>query len=242
MTIRDFRDELKMALGEGIDDAVWSDLAIEYNIRIAANKLKKQALQKMYAKNDMKGAVDYVTSAPYALALDATLEYRYATKPSGVFDLPQGSGINYISYYRPGLAANCPPQVAKAQFYSTTWRELPMLYADPLQAPSEKRPRYIVENDRVFIFGVNPLITQVQMGLYLAMDPNSIDDTEEITLSPETLFDLRRMMLTVANWTILSPTERLLNDGRDRAAGEVRPSPPPQVLSVNDPILTTPND
>jgi hypothetical protein len=231
-----------VALGEGIDDAVWSDLAIEYNIRLAANKLKKQTLQKMYAKNDMKGAVDFVTSAPYTLAFDATLEYRYATKPTDVFDLPQGSGINYISYYRPGLPQNCPPQVAKVQFYSTTWRELPMLYADPVQAPGERRPRYIVENDRVFIFGVNPLVTQVQMGLYLALDPNGIDDTEDLKMSPEALFDLRRMMLTVANWTLLSPTERLQNDGRDRAVGELRPTPPPQILSVNDPVLTTPND
>lgn len=242
MTIGDFRDELKLALGETIDDAVWNDLAIEYNIRLAANKLKKQSLSKMYAKNDMKGAVDFVTSAPYTLASDATLEYRYATKPADVFDLPQGAGINYISYYRPGLPANCPPQVAKAQFYSTTWRELPLLYADDLQAPSEKRPRYIVEGERVFIFGINPLITQVQMGLYLALDPNSTDDTEDLNISPETMFDLRRMMLNVANWTLLTPSERLLNDGRDRSVGEVRPTPPPQVLSVNDPILTTPND
>jgi hypothetical protein len=240
MTVGDFRDEIKLALGENIDDAIWSDLAIEYNIRLAANKLKKQALTKMYRANDMKSAVDMVSTVVLTLALDPNTDYRYVTPPTESFDLPQGQGINYASYYRLGLPPNCPPQVARAQFSITTWRELMLIYSDPLQRPSPQRPRFIPGDKRVYVFGVDPQITQIQMGLYLALDTDSIDPTDVIALPPETMFDLRRIVLMTGNWILLTPNERLQNDGRDVAINAPKQAAP-QIVSVNDPILTTPS-
>ena len=240
MTIGDFRDELKLALGETIDDAIWSDLAIEYNIRLAANKLKKQTLSKDHAKNDQRGIIDMVSTVVLDLQFDATLEYRFVDLPGETFNLPNGLGINYASYYLLGMPANCPPRVAKAQFWITTWRELPLLYADPLQAPSAERPRFIPTDDQVYFFGINPLVTKVQMGLILAMDPNSTDETDEIRLPASMMFDLRRIMLQTANWTLMQPGERYANDGLDMKPGQPKPPPPP-AISVNDPVLTTPD-
>lgn len=240
MTIADFRDELKLALGETIDDAIWSDLAIEYNTRLAVNKLMKQVLSKKHAANDMRSIVDMVSTVVLDLQFDATLEYRYIDLPGETFNLPNGLGINYASYYRLGLPANCPPQVAKAQFWITTWRELPLLSDDPLQAPSAQRPRFIPTEDQVYFFGINPLITQVQMGLVMAMDPVGLDDTEEIRLPAESMFDLRRMMLQTGNWVLMQPAERYTNEGTDFLPGQPKPPPPP-AISVNDPVLTTPD-
>lgn len=240
MTIADFRDELKVALGEVIDDAIWSDLAIEYNIRLAANKLKKQTISKMYAQNDMRGLMDMVTTVILDLSTDTTLKYRETDLPSEVFDLPNGGGINYAAYYRPDLPANCPPQVAKAQFWPTTWRELPLIQEDPLQRPCETRPRYIPEQGRVFFFGMNPLVKKVQMGLVLALDADSENPDDVIQLPAERMFDLRRIMLQTGNWVLLQPGERFTNEGADFKPGQPKPPPPPAV-SVNDPVLTTPD-
>lgn len=241
MRIGDFIDEIKLALGETIDDAMLDDGAIAYHTGLGINKLRKRFANRMVRGNDARGLMDFVsTFAPITLETDATLGYRYFTMPGEIYDLPNGRGIDYISYYKNDLPWNCPPQVARAQFDATTWREFRMLYADPIEAPSPERPRYIQDPSRCYVFGVQPQVLTVQVGLVLAFDPLSIVDLDEtIPLPPEAMYDLRRLVLGAGNWILLQPNERLSNDGRDFPVGQQKPQT--QVpISVNDPIIVTP--
>jgi len=236
-TIADFMADIKETLGLNIDDAEWSDGALAYNIGLAIDHVKVQDLNRSSRRGDEVANMSEVSRFVVPLSTDDTYGMRYFDMPGPVYDLPHNGGIDHIAYYRLGLPANCPPQVARVQYSPTTWKLLPLIQHDPLQRPSEERPRYIRERNKTWVIGQSPQITSVQMGLYLSFPPlSNIDINEEINLAPQLLFNVRRMVLQSGNWLMLQPQERLLNDGRANNVGtETRPTPP--IMSINDQVL-----
>lgn len=237
-TIRDLLEDVKATLGLGIDDAEWDDGSIIYNIGVAYDKIKGQDLKRGSRSGESASDMTDVSTFLVPLLTDTTYNRRYFQMPGPAFDVPVNGGIEYLAYYRPDIPPNCPPEVARVQYQATTWRELALLYADPLQKPSPERPRFIRAPNQTWVFGQSPQVTQVELGLYLSFSPlDSIDLDAQLNLPVHRVFDLRRMVLAQGNWLMLQPQERLLNDGRANNIGEpVRPSPPQ--ISVKDPILT----
>lgn len=235
MTIGELVDDVQVALGEVHDDALLPEGLIMYYVGLATNKLAAQIATKQIRRNDFKGLMGFVSTMVVPTQLDTTLTRRYIDTPP-VLDLPNGRGIDFIAYYRNDLLENCPPQVARVQFNATSWRELPLLYSDPITKPSAQRPYFIDGPERISLFGMQPQVTSVEVGLITTF---AADDPEaDIPLPPDALFDLRRMVLMAANWSLLAPNERRLNDGADFPVGMQKPQPPPP-MSVNDPLVTT---
>lgn len=234
MTVRDFTGEIMVALGEVHDDSILNEGIIAYYTALAVNKLMGQMAGKAIKRGDYKGMTDVVSTFVLPVQLDATTDRRYVAAPQAL-SLPNARGVNFIAYYRTGLPENCPPQVARVQFDATSWRELPLLYADPISTPSAQRPYFIESPDRINLFGMQPQVQTVELGLVAAFDTS--DPTAEIILPPEMIFDLRRMVLMAANWALLSPNERLGNDGREFPVGAQKPQQQAPI-SVNDPLIT----
>lgn len=240
-TVRDLLSDIKATLGLGIDDAEWSDGSIVYNIGMAVDLLKHQELARQMRANDQERNMTHVSTFTVPLLTDPAYERRYFAMPGPVYNLPNNGGIEYIAYFRLGLPPNCPPQVARVQYSPTSWRELPMLYADPIQAPSPERPRYIRTPTVTWLFGQDTQIATIEVGLYLSFSPiTTIDIDADLDISPDMLFNVRRMVLQQGNWLMLQPHERLLNDGRANNVGQP-PRPTPPIMSVNDPATTTPS-
>lgn len=243
MTLRWFIGELRVALGETIDDSLLSDRALVYYVSLCLNKVKEQEIARALRRNDSTQLQSYVhTFQNIPVLEDAVRDRRYVTLPTNVYGVRNGRGVDFVAYYRIGLGANCPPEVARVQFDATTWRELLDLYQskDPIRMPSAVRPRYIQEDGRLYLFGMEPQVKSLELGLLSSFDPaTGLGMDEEVPVSPETLFDIRRMVLSLGSWVLLQPNERLLNDGRDWAVGERKPPAGP-AISVNDPIMVTP--
>lgn len=236
-TVQFYINEIRSALGAVVDDTILSDYEIAQMIGYALDKMRDQTQTKAIARGDASSVVGMTTLTVGDVAFDPTYEYYYTTMPGPVYSLPGGSGIDFMAYYRIGLPPNCPPQVARARFYPTTWNELMLLQSDPMMRPSPENPRYIDEDQRIWLFGISPQITKVQMGLRLAFNSLGIKPGDPLTLQPEALFDLRRLVLSMGNWVLLQPNERLLNDGRFKNLGEQTP-PPRDPASINDPLIT----
>ena len=238
MTIRDLMSDIKATLGLGIDDAEWSDGPLLYNIGLAIDKLQQQHIARQMSRGQYNTLTNEVSTFTVPVQTDTTYNRRYFTLPGPIYDLPFNGGIDYIAYFRNDIDINCTPQVALVQYEPMSWREFALLKEDPLQAPSPQYPRYIRSSDNnVYLFGQDPMITSVEVGLYLSFpELPTVNIDDKIPLPPALVFDLRRILLQMGNWLMLQPHERLLNDGRANNVGErVQPAPP--LMSINNPTL-----
>lgn len=241
-TIADFMADIKATLGLGIDDAEWSDGALAYNVGLCIDKLKQQDLSRQGRSGDEVRNQSELSTFLVPVLDDTAMARRYFELPGVVYDLPHDGGIGFIAYVRTDIPQNCPPQVARVQYSPTTWQELRLLYGDKIQQPSQARPRYIRTRGRVYVFGQDPDISQLEVGLFLTFPPlTDIDIDQEIPLPAHLLEPLRRMVLQAGNWLMLQPQERYLNDGRANNVGATVPQAP-RLISVNDPSQITGND
>jgi len=242
-TIRDFMSDIKATLGLGIDDAEWSDGALAYNVGLNIDLLKKQYLDRRMSRGDDRSVSQEISTFLLPIADETETGRRYFTMPAPVFELAHGGGIAFISYVRTDLPVNCAPQVARVQYSPTTWQELMLIEADPIQRPSKPRPRYIRgSRQRTYLFGQDADIQTLEVGLYLTFPPlTEVDIDQDIPLPAHLIEPLRRMTLQQGNWLMLQPQERLLNDGRANNVGERVPQAP-RLISVNDSSQITGND
>ena len=68
--------------------------------------------------------------------------------------------------------------------------------------------------------------------------PPGVDPDDPADIPADMVYLIKRHMLDMERWILLTPQQRLQNDGRDFKPGE-QPLQPPQMVSVNDPTLTT---
>jgi len=242
MTVKQFIAEIQVALGENVDDAILNEPWLLTLTGYAVNLVLEQEITRTLRRGDQIQAVRNVMRFENVPVIDdAVNNRRYVELPDKVYDLPGGRGIDFVAYYRANQQPGCSPLVARVQFDATTWRELALLYAskDPIRMPSPERPRYIPsDGNRLYLFGMDMMQKRVELGLIIAFDPmNGVDLNGELPISPESIFNVRRLVLSMANWILMQPQERLLNDGRDTDLGAPKPQAPP-IMSVNDPILT----
>ncbi len=242
MTYREFVDDILVALGYNHDDAIRTRSNIAFNVMMAINKVKKQMLQKGLAVDWRDGAYQSQTFI-VNLATQAELNRRYFDLPIDIYDLPTDGGLDRVGYYRNNLPANCPPAVARTPFTIVTTSQLAAYWDTTHQGPNESRP-YVtretsvnvgVRTDRVYVWGVNPLITQLEVGLFAAI--GNLDDMppdEEINLPVDKLDLIKKLVLSSEGWLLNIPQDRLRSDGRDFEPGQTVHTPPP--ISVNHPI------
>lgn len=240
MTLAQLTDDIMVSLGYVHDDALRSRIAVMGNVKMAVDKVRDQILTKAIKKGDDRSVSDmlstYVVPVSYhenTTALD--FDYRYFVLPVDLYSLPHDGGVAFIRYNRNTLPENCIPQLARVTFTGTTMASLSALYHSAYQSPGPSRPYYARDKDRVYVFGVDPAIKTVLVGLYAPLpDFETIDPDEPIKLPSESFSDVKRLVLEAERWVLQVPQQRLHNDGRDFEPNQaVRTEP---VVSVNDPI------
>jgi len=245
MTYAQLRDEIAKALGYVHDDSLFSQDALLADIVHAANKLSAQDLNtELTPRADGRGAQDKLTHKIVNVVYNPTPDdtewaYHWLVLPDNVQDLTNGGGISLVRYHRPSLPVNCAPSIARATFTQTTTASLSAIYDSKWQRPKASRPyfarAYDSGQDRIYLFGLDPSITKVIVGMYVATNFLTVDPDEEIRLGPHRIFDLKRMVLMMNMWPLQLPQERLKNDGRDfEPDTPIQTSP---IISVNDPAV-----
>lgn len=243
-TYGQFVDDVLVALGMVQDDSLWYRDNVLQNVLYAENLLVTQDLSKdtgvrgngLGASFKMSWVV--VPVSHNDAVSDTDPQRSYFDLPSQVYNLPFDSGISFIRYHRPSLPPGCPPSVAGVSFSQTTMGALTGHYGSSYQNPRYDRPYYVRfkdgANDRVALFGVSPLITKVEVGLFYAPVFDEVSFSDTMLIDPHRLNDLKRLVLTMSVWPLGIPQERLKNDGRDIEPNQViNPRP---LVGVNDPI------
>jgi len=245
-TILSIADDVMNALSMSHDDRLLNRVAIAYNVKIAVDRLRAQAISKDY-HGDIREASDMLEQFVVDVtnhAADATIEWdcMYFDLPRELYDLPFDGGLAWVRYHRTGLPANCPPQVARAQFNHYSIGELSSIYdPDGYERPCPTRPGVARDKDRVYVFGVEPQVTKLHVGLFCAL-PNLDQLTDEninddIGLPPEKLMAVRKLVIDSARFSLQLP-ERLKNDGRDLEPNQ--PIRTERQVSLNDPLNIEP--
>lgn len=248
MTYATFIDDVLASLGFSHDDRLWYRDSILQNVLYAQAKLVSQTLSEdLGPKFDGTAAQHKLSTAVVPVTYneqpdDANWAYLWFDLPSHVYDIPFDGGLAWIRYHRPSLPVNCPPSVAGAVFSRTSLGALSTIYGSTYQRPSEAQPWFcrsrINEIDRVYLFGMSPLITKVLIGIYAAPSFTEVSFGDEMMIDEDRLFALKRMVMEMAIWPLGIPQERLKNDGRDFEPNQVVNTRP--IISVNDPAMLEP--
>jgi len=245
MTYRQFKDDIAVALGMTHDDALWGDETILSSIVLCENRLVSQDLKEdLGVAADGRAAQDKITTNTFPVTFNATPDdilwaHHWFDLSAPIHDLGHGKGVGFVRYHIPSIPQNCPPSVAKATFTQTTLASLTAIYGSTYQHPSPSQPYFCRSGDskygRVYIFGMDPAIKKLLVGLYVAADYILLDPDSELKLRPAMQSILKQMVLDMLVWPMQIPQERLKNDGRDMEPGQVVHTRP--ALGVNHPSM-----
>lgn len=245
MTYKEFIDDILVTIGMGFDDALWYTDNILMNVLHCEKKLVTQSLAvDTGVASDGRSASRQLSTIVVPVTYNQTPSdlnwaYLYFDLPSEVYDLPHDKGINMVRYHRPSLPVGCRPSIASTPFTGTTLASLDSMYSHRHMAPSESRPYFARAKagnaDRVYLFGISPLITNVLVGLFSTPRYDMVDLDSDMQANPQQLFTLKEMVLDMAVWPMSIPQERLKNDGRDGEPGQV--INPRRLQSINSPAV-----
>lgn len=227
-------DEVMMSLGLSHDDARINRIAMAYYVLIAVDKLNARRLTKD-SSTDIRQASDRLEQFIVDLQLNDPLipwPCMYFNLPAELYDLPFDGGLAWVRYHRTNLPPHCPPSIAGRPFSHTTLGALSNLYEQAYKRPDPRRPYVARDKYRVYVFGVNDLISKLHIGLFCTLpDMADMDPDAPLPLPPDAISDVRRMVIDSARLALLIP-ERLANDGRDLT----EPVRTEKQVSINDGI------
>lgn len=216
MTYRYVVYDLQKSFNAAFDDADFTFNQILYWVQVIANRLR---VQHNAATNS-----DLYTSTFSSIPVQTDSKGRkYIDLPIQIMDLPDNSGIIYITYNVETCKCS-GPTFAQVWFQATTVGRVQHLYLDEYTKPSTSTPYFYRIGDRVDGVKVNRIyfvglecinIEDVEIAIKASLDPSlvcNIDD--EIPLPDELLQDLMMQVLQLGRFVLLMPSE-VTNDGED---------------------------
>ena len=241
----DIAEDVLVTLGYTHDDAVRNVPNVMFNIALVVDRLKRLRLEKeLNSGMGSRGATDMMTTFIVPVEQENYLNGRnYFNLPGDVYDLQGNGGIEYIAYHR---ESGCQDNLFGTRFTLSTPGEIDILAGSEMQRPTPYTPYYFrarLNNglttfvNRVWLIGISPNLQSVEVGLYLTVgDLQDIDPDQEADLPADMVYLVKRHLLDLERWVLLTPQQRLTNDGRDFKEGQ-QPMQPPPAVSVNDPSL-----
>jgi hypothetical protein len=216
MTYRYVVYDLQKSFNAAFDDADFTFNQILYWVQVIANRLR---VQHNAATNS-----DLYTSTFSSIPVQTDSKGRkYIDLPIQIMDLPDNSGIIYITYNVETCKCS-GPTFAQVWFQATTVGRVQHLYLDEYTKPSTSNPYFYRIGDRVDGVKVNRIyfvglecinIEDVEIAIKASLDPSlvcNIDD--EIPLPDELIQDLMMQVLQLGRFVLLMPSE-VTNDGED---------------------------
>lgn len=216
MTYRYVIYDLDKSFNAAFDDADFTLNQIMYWVMVVANRMR---LQQTVATN-----TDLFTSTFNNVpVLTDTKGRKYIDLPAQIMDLPNNSGVVYISYNEE--TCKCEgPSFAQVWFQGVNLGSVQHLYLDEYTKPSAKNPYFYrigdhidgVKVNRIYLLGLECIdVVDVEIAIKATLDPKqvcSLDD--EIPLPDEMIQDLMMQVLQLGRFVMLMPKENI-NDGED---------------------------
>jgi hypothetical protein len=216
MTYRYVVYDLQKSFNAAFDDADFTFNQILYWVQVVANRLRVQ--QNNVTNSDLFTST--FSSIPVQIDPNGM---RYIDLPIQIMDLPDNSGVVYITYNVETCKCSGPP-FAQVWFQPTSIGGVQHLYLDEYTKPSVKNPYFYRVGDRVdgakvnrlYLLGVECInVEDVQIAVKASLDPSlvcNIDD--EIPLPDELIQELVMQVLQLGRFVLLMPSE-VTNDGED---------------------------
>lgn len=216
MTYRYVIYDLDKSFNAAFDDADFTLNQIMYWVMVVANRMR---LQQTIATN-----TDLFTSTFNNVpVLTDTKGRKYIDLPAQIMDLPNNSGVIYITYNEE--TCHCEgPSFAQVWFQGVNLGSVQHLYLDEYTKPSAKNPYFYrigdhidgVKINRIYLLGLECVdVIDLEIAIKATLDPKqvcSLDD--EIPLPDEMIQDLMMQVLQLGRFVMLMPKENI-NDGED---------------------------
>lgn len=243
----DLAHDILSTMGYVTDDQSRNLEGVLFNIDMVMNNLRRQRIEKETAVIGDRGTTSSAVVYPNVpIEQDPDLNDRlYFNLPGELLDIRRNGGVGYIRYTnKSGCADNLlgkpftliSPSEVHARQNMTFQRPSP---ANPYYWPAKVNNSSGISGDRVYMIGPNPMITSVEVSLYMAYDSSATSDpSEDVDFPADLVYHVKRIVLGMERFAILIPQERLQSDGRDFKVGQ-QPLQPPAISSVNDPINQT---
>jgi hypothetical protein len=223
MTYRYVVYNLDKSFNSAFDDADFTINQILYWVMVVANRMR---LQQTIATN-----TDLFTSTFSSVEVKTDSKGRkYIDLPVQIMDLPNNSGVVYITYNEE--TCKCEgPSFAQVWFQGVNLGSVQHLYLDEYTKPNAKNPYFYrigdsidgVKVNRIYLLGLECVpVKDIEIAVKGTLDPRaicSLDD--EIPLPDEMIQELTMQVLQLGRFVMMMPKEST-NDGADGSEVDAR--------------------
>lgn len=218
MTYRYVIQDLQKSFNAAFDDADFTLNQILYWVMVVANRMR---LQQSMATN-----TDLFTSTFSSIEVKTDSKGRkYIDLPVQIMDLPNNSGVIYITYNEE--TCKCEgPSFAQVWFQGVNLGSVQHLYLDEYTKPSAQNPYFYrigdhidgVKVNRIYLLGLECVaVKDVEIAIKATLDPKTLCNLDEdIPLPQELIQELMMQVLQLGRFVMLMPKENM-NDGEDDA-------------------------
>lgn len=216
MTYRYVIHDLQKSFNAAFDDADFTLNQILYWVMVVANRMR---LQQTMATN-----TDLFTSTFSSVEVKTDSKGRkYIDLPVQIMDLPNNSGVIYITYNEE--TCKCEgPTFAQVFFQGVNLGSVQHLYLDEYTKPDAKNPYFYrigdhidgVKVNRIYLLGLECVpVKDVEIAVKATLDPKNICSLDEdIPLPDEMIQELMMQVLQLGRFVMMMPQESI-NDGED---------------------------
>lgn len=216
MTYRYVVYDLQKSFNASFDDADFTFNQILYWVQVVANKLRVQ--HNRFTNSDL-----FTSTFSSVPVMFDSKGRPYIDLPTQIMDLPNNSGIVYITYNIDTCKCS-GPVFSQIWFQPTEIGRVQHLYLDEYTTPSAKNPYFYRVGDKVDGVSVNRIyllglecanVEDVEIAIKSSLDPSAVCNIDDnISLPDELLSDLVNQVLQLGRYIMMMPKETL-NDGQD---------------------------
>lgn len=223
MTYRYVIHDLQKSFNAAFDDADFTLNQILYWVMVVANRMR---LQQTMATN-----TDLFTSTFSSVEVKTDSKGRkYIDLPVQIMDLPNNSGVIYITYNEE--TCKCEgPTFAQVWFQGVNLGSVQHLYLDEYTKPDAKNPYFYrigdhidgVKVNRIYLLGLECVpVKDVEIAVKATLDPKTLCNLDEdIPLPDELIQELMMQVLQLGRFVMMMPQEST-NDGEDTSEVDPR--------------------
>jgi hypothetical protein len=223
MTYRYVIYDLQKSFNAAFDDADFTLNQILYWVMVIANRMR---VQQTMATN-----TDLFTSTFSSVDVKTDSKGRkYIDLPVQIMDLPNNSGVVYITYNEE--TCKCEgPSFAQVWFQGINLGSVQHLYLDEYTKPSAKNPYFYrigdhidgVKVNRIYLLGLECVpVKDIEIAVKATLDPKTLCNVDEdIPLPEEMIQELIMQVLQLGRFVMMMPKESI-NDGADESEVDAR--------------------
>jgi len=207
-------------LKKNFDDTDITLNHVIYWIQVTVNKIRKVDM----VENDRKSGAYRSVFSPVTIKIDQDLKRRkYVDIPTQIMDLRYEGGVEYMTF---NLETCCcaGPEFAQVRIWPTTPGKALRLYGDAYEKPKPDHAYFYRVGDKIngvsvnrfYFMGIECIdVTDIEMGLYTALNPSDVCNlTDEVPIAEDLVQKVMLEVLSVGRFMMLVPKDRI-NDGED---------------------------